>query len=289
MPRVSTVHVLAFLLIAATCTSARAADPAGPDALDRARDALTAGDSKEAGQLARRIVEEHADNAEAWLLLGLAESAQRKHAEALAAFDRVIKLDPKAKPEVYDLRGSEEFCLGQIAASLGDFDRYLAARPERRPYHWRRGISLYYAGQYAEGARQFAAYQAIDANDVENATWRFLCMARDVGVKAARDALLPIGHDPRVPMMQIYALFAGKATIDDVLRAARAGRPTADELRERLFYAELYCGLYCEATGDAAAAREHITRAAEQYPIGHYMYDVARVHAARSKAEAKRP
>ena len=40
-------------------------------------------------------------------------------------------------------------------------------------------------------------------------------------------------------------------------------------------------GLYYEAAGDNAKAKEHITTAAEKHKIGHYMWDVARVHAER--------
>ena len=88
---------------------------------------------------------------------------------------------------------------------------------------------------------------------------------------------MPIEHDSRVPMMQIYDLYRGKASIDDVLAAARAGDPPPDALRERLFYAHLYIGLYDEAAGDAKGAREHIGLA-NDYKVDHYMGDVARVH-----------
>jgi lipoprotein NlpI len=46
----------------------------------------------------------------------------------------------------------------------------------------------------------------------------------------------------------------------------------------RLFYAHLYLGLFCEATGDETLAREHITKAAREYGGTDYMSDVARVH-----------
>ena len=48
--------------------------------------------------------------------------------------------------------------------------------------------------------------------------------------------------------------------------------------RDQRFYAHLYLGLYFEALGDAKLAREHITRAAEDFSENHYMGDVARVH-----------
>ena len=114
-------------------------------------------------------------------------------------------------------------------------------------------------------------------------------MARESGVKKARAEILPIRGDRRIPMSEIYDLFAGKATPEDVLRAARAGDPPAAQLNDRLFYAELYIGLYYESEGDARRAEEHIRIAADKHRIGHYMWDVARVHADRMKSNAGSP
>lgn len=56
----------------------------------------------------------------------------------------------------------------------------------------------------------------------------------------------------------------------------------------RQFYAELYLGLLAEAQGDERQALAHLA-AAEKHKIGHYMWDVARVHAdlLRRQAAAK--
>ncbi len=94
----------------------------------------------------------------------------------------------------------------------------------------------------------------------------------------ARQSLLRIGHDKRVPLMKVYDLFAGKAKPADVLAAAKEGKPARDELKMRLFYAHLYLGLYYEALGDKKLTLEHMTKAADDYPVGGYMWDVARVH-----------
>ena len=182
-----------------------------------------------------------------------------------------------AGAEKYNRRGMEHFKMGHIQQSLDDFDRAIQLDPAQAPYHWQRGISLYYAGRYEDGRRQFELHQTVNGNDVENAAWRYLCMARAGTVALARASILPIQNDSRVPMMQIYALYKGTATVDDVLAAARAGSPAPEELSERLFYAHLYIGLYDEAAGDAKGAREHIA-IANRYRIDHYMGDVARVH-----------
>jgi lipoprotein NlpI len=188
-----------------------------------------------------------------------------------------LLLSQNRPADEYNRRGAEQFKKGHIQQSLDDFDRAIQLDPAQAPYHWQRGISLYYAGRYDDGRKQFELHQTVNGNDVENAAWRYLCMARAGTVASARAALLPIQNDSRIPMMQIYALYKGNATVDDVLAAARAGNPTPDTLSERLFYAHLYIGLYYEAAGDAKGAREHLVLA-NRHRIGHYMGDVARVH-----------
>lgn len=214
--------------------------------------------------------------------------AAGQYQAAVDDYDRLLQLAPDAAT-AYDDRGSAKFMAGRIEASIEDFDRYLKLRPDQQPWHWKRGISYYYAGRYDAGRRQFEGYQTVDDNDVENAVWRFLCMARSVGVEQARQDMLRIKRDLRIPMTEVYELYAGQAQPDDVLAAARAGSPAEVELNARLFYAHLYLGLYFEATGDAARARQHITTAAEKHRIGHYMWNVADLHARRLAADAKKP
>jgi len=179
----------------------------------------------------------------------------------------------------FDRRGADHFRAARFAASLADFDRAVELDPARAPWHWRRGISCYYAGKYDDGKRQFEGYQTVDSSDVENAAWRFLCMAREHGVETARQEILRIGDDRRVPMREIWELYAGKLTPEAVLAAAQAGEPSPDALRSRLFYAHLYLGLYWEVLAKRELARKHLLLAAGEYRITHYMGDVARVHA----------
>jgi lipoprotein NlpI len=246
------------------------------DLLQSARAALSRGQTDEALALTRKAITLDPKSVPAHVLLGTVFEAAQRHHEAIAAFDKAIVLDPKAA-EAYNHRGSERFKLGQIPESIADFDKYLELKPEEKSGHWKRGISYYYAGRFDEGRRQFEGYEAVDANDVENAVWRYLCMARADGVAKARKAMLKVGNDRRVPMMEVYALFSGKPKPEDVLTAARAGQPTAEQLNEWLFYAHLYLGLYYESEGDRKQALEHLAKA-EEHKIGHYMWDVARVH-----------
>jgi hypothetical protein len=177
-------------------------------------------------------------------------------------------------------RAVAEFSKGRIAESVSAFDELARVVPAEAPYLWQRGIALYYAGRYRDCRAQFESHRTVNSDDVENAAWHFLCVARGESSQAARAALLPVGPDSRVPMREVYEMFKGSTTADAVLTAAGT-RPQAR------FYAHLYIGLYFEATGDAARAREHIELAAQPQfaDAGGYMHMVAVVHQTRLKGK----
>ena len=156
------------------------------------------------------------------------------------------------------------------------------------PYHWQRGISLYYAGEFDKGAKQFELHKTVNPQDVENAVWHFLCVARLAGVEKAREKLIPIHANARVPMMQVHELFAGRGSTQAVMDAVKAGEPDESSLKNRLFYAHLYLGLYDEALSKPESARDHL-QMAEKYASEDYMGDVARVHVRVLKENAVVP
>jgi lipoprotein NlpI len=172
-------------------------------------------------------------------------------------------------------RGENHFRNADIAESLVDFDRQVELQPDRAAEHWQRGIALYYAEEYEKGARQFELHKTVNPQDVENAAWHFLCVVRSPkgSVESATKQLIDVKRDARVPMAQVQQMFAGKMTPGDVLRAGEAGGDTAK------FYADLYVGLYYEATGKPDESLRLITLAAENPAAKNsYMGDVARVH-----------
>ncbi len=207
---------------------------------------------------------------------GKIDAALAHYRDAVAAIDRQIAQRPKDAAN-YQERGIVNFKRGEIAASIRDFDQYIALEPRAKISHWQRGISYYYAGRYDDGKRQFEGYQKYEPNDVENAVWRFMCMAKKDGIMAARKAILKIGDDRRVPMRQVYDLFKGDLKPADVLAAARAGKPAKERLNLQLFYAHLYVGIYYDLLGDRKQALAQMEDAVA-HPIGHYMWDVARIH-----------
>jgi lipoprotein NlpI len=232
----------------------------------------------EAHALLDKVIADDRQNSQLVFARGQVYEASQDHANAVIAFKEVTRLDPKSW-QAFQHLGTEQFRLGQFKESIASFDKVIELRPAQEPYHWQRGISYYYAGLFTDGRKQFELHQTVNPNDVENAVWHFLCVVRESGLAKARSALIPISGDSRIPMMEIHGLFAGKLKEEDVLAAVTKGDPSPTELKHRQFYANLYLGLYCEATGDDAGARKHILKAAGMAESGDYMGDVARVHA----------
>jgi lipoprotein NlpI len=185
---------------------------------------------------------------------------------------------PLKTPDQWMQVGVDAFFDARIADSEKAFDEVLAAAPQAKPQLWQRGLALYYAKRYQDGRDQFETHQTANSNDVENAAWHFLCVARLEGVEAARKALIPIEGDTRVPMKQVHALFAGTGSVEAVLTAASEG-DESPRRRNHLCYAHLYLGLYFEALGDDAKAKDHILKAATDYEMDHYMGKTAITHA----------
>jgi len=176
-------------------------------------------------------------------------------------------------PQAAMNRAVADFENARFAESAAAFDEVARAVPDRAPHLWQRGIALYYAGRYSDCRRQFESHRAVNPDDVENAAWHFLCVARAESPAKARAALLPVGPDARAPMREVYQMFRGTLTPEQVLSAA-GSQPDAQ------FYGHLYVGLYFEALGMKARALEHITiAAADRFARGGgYMHMVARVH-----------
>lgn len=272
-----TAHIILIVALASSANLLAADAEKSTALLDQARGAFEQGKTDEALKLAGEAIAADPKNGRAYTLRARMHELLDQYQRAVEDLTAALELDPKGA-ELYQRRGVQQFKLGRFADSIADFDKYIELRPDQERSHWQRGISYYYAGRFSEGARQFAAYQTFDDNDVENAVWRYLCMARESGVPQARAALLKIKQDRRVPMMQVYSLYKGDIKPEEVLAAARAGEPAAVELNARLFYAHLYLGLFHEVAGDAKLAREQMDQAVK-HKIGHYMWDVARVHA----------
>src|SRR5262245_44986658 len=272
---------LCFAILLAMPASLSAGD--ADEFIRKARAALKKGDAVAAMDAATKAVEADPKSPDAIFMRGEAYAAQRKHAEAIKDYDAAMALD-KTYLIAQNQRGGERFKLGMIQESIDDFNAYLKVYPKDEPGHWRRGISFYYAGKYAEGAKQFFDGRVVFGADVENAFWHFLCNARKDGPEKARKSLLALdGDDKRVPMMRVYDMLQAKVKPADVIETAEKAKLEGDARTEALFYAHLYVALYFEAVGERDKCKEYLTPAVEKHQIGHYMWDVASVHLGRMK------
>lgn len=182
----------------------------------------------------------------------------------------------KPDPNALFREGVQAFYDAKPKESVAAFDKLIALEPAAKPQLWQRGLSLYLAGDFKGGREQFEVHQTVNSNDVENAAWHFICVARAENLEAARKALIPIEGDSRVPMKEVHDLFAGKGSVEAVLKAAESGEGEA--LKNHRCYAHLYLGLYFEALGDEAKAKEHMLKAANDFRMDHYMGKSAQVH-----------
>lgn len=283
----------ALLTAITQAAAAESEPPTAASLLMRANAAFKQGDLTNAVEWVTKAIAADPENAAGYALRASIHEKAGRHAKAIADFDEVLKRQPDAAA-YYQRRGVEHFRSGHFKEAVADFDKTIELNPHFEPQHWQRGIACYYAGQFEKGRRQFELHQTVNDRDVENAAWHFLCVARLSGVEKARASLIPIQGDARVPMKEIHELYAGKIQPEEVLAAARAGTPSPERLRNQLFYAHLYLGLYFEAVGNAKAARAHISKAARDFLNSGYMGDVAGVHfellqKSAEKAEAPTP
>ncbi|HZN68795.1 MAG TPA: tetratricopeptide repeat protein [Tepidisphaeraceae bacterium] len=284
-------RVIPFLIIVVTL--AAAAPQSADELAAAARAELRSGDTDRALDLANEAVKTDPNGTSGYMVRAEVHDVRREIEKAVADYDRVIAHRADFAPARYG-RATSLFRLGRFKESVADFDRLVELDPAREPHLWERGIALYYAGEFERGARQFDVHRAVNPDDVENAAWHYLCVARASGVEAARRLLIPVSRDGRVPMMKVHDLYAGKATPSDVLSLAEAEGGSAvpeGERKRRLFYAHLYVGLHYDAAGETEEAAKHIDSAAGKYADNNYMGDVARVHARvladRRKGRAK--
>jgi len=253
--------------------------------IEQSREAARLGKANEAVKLMNEAVESSPSDISVRLSRASLYAQLRQYKNALFDYDAIIKVQPKSAT-LFRVRGGVRFKAGDIQGSIEDFNRCIKINPGIERELWERGISYYYVGEYSKGSAQFKAYQTYSAVDVENIVWRYLCQAKAESPQAARRDMMPLeGPDRRVPMIQIYNLFRGAGSVEEVLDAVKKGDPNDKELGKRLFYAHLYLGIFYEANSDNPRALKHL-REAHRHKIDNYMWDVVHVHLGRL---AKKP
>lgn len=196
---------------------------------------------------------------------------------AVSDFTEALRMAPDSAT-LYQERAMARFKLGQIPESVTDFDRANELDPGSAPQNWQRGLALYFARRYADGKLQFELHKTVNPRDVENAVWHFACVARAENLEAAKQQIIDVTGDSRVPMAEVQELFAGTGDINEVLEAAREAPGDAAEKRSAEFYANLYLGLYYDLHGKTDDAVQSLKTAVSLAPPGDYMGHVARLH-----------
>ena len=177
-----------------------------------------------------------------------------------------------------DLAG-HYFMSAQFKECVKKYDQVIAMNAAYQPNLWQRGLALYYADEFQTGVEQFEIHQTVNTQDVENSVWHLLCASKTVGLEKARESMIDIKADTRVPMKEIHQLFAGKLKPAEVVSAAElAPNPTARQYQ--LYYAYLYLALYFEMTEQPDQCRGCLENAimVGNLPIDVLMGQVARVH-----------
>ncbi len=206
-----------------------------------------------------------------------------EYESALTAAKQLCELRPDVIRYQF-LRGNIGFAAGKMDQSISAFDHVIRLDADLEPQLWQRGLALYYANRFEDGVKQFETHQTVNSQDVENAVWHLLCAARVSDLEKARKKLIPITDDTRVPMSQVYEMFAGRMTPKEVLIAAQTTTPRVKKdsgsHRLQLYYAHLYTGLYYEMLGKSDSASASLKLAADVNPLGkqNFMGQVARVH-----------
>ena len=267
-------RLLIFLIAAGAALSSFGAE----DEELRLREALRVArtNASAAVELCNQVVTAFPTNAQPLAVRARLFDRLHRYDDAVRDLSAALKFDP-TNASLWQARGEMNFKSGHFKESVADFDRVIQLNSAQGPHHWQRGISLYYAGRFTEGRKQFELHQSVNPDDVENAVWHFLCAARERGITNARNSMIRVGPDGRVPMPEIYALFGGNGSVDQVLSAAQPAAG-ARQQQSAPFYAHLYLGLYFDALGNQAKAREHLGKAVNEFGAEHYMGDVARVH-----------
>lgn len=188
--------------------------------------------------------------------------------------------------EAHSRRGDLHLFLNRPHEAVAAFEKMIALDPTQDVPHWRLGIAYYFAGEFAKSARQFEKYHTYDGRDRENGIWKFLAQARVDGIEKARREMLVYTEFDREPFPSLYEMFAGKRSGADILAEVERKQLTGDS--RVMFFAHYYAGLNEELQENRSRALEHLRKAVALFTPETavrggpgYMWQVARVHLLR--------
>ena len=273
--RINTGCALNLLILPFLMTTAAAADDAVNDTKKAAVDAKDA---------------QAADAVDAEIMAMNKELTSELDGQ-LKALPAIVDTDADAVGK-YSRRGDLHIFLGKFAEAETDYKKMSELKPDLDASHWRLGIAMYLAGHPEDAAAQFDKYHSFDNVDRENGIWRYLSHRAAFGKEKAREQLLKYEKDDRPPFREVYQLFEGTMTADQVLQSISPDLPESSR-DSRLFYAQLYVGLNDAVEDKPEAALKALREAVKnEWPreagFGpDYMWHVGRLQYLRLKTAAK--
>ncbi len=200
-------------------------------------------------------------------------------ASATAA-QSLSKTNYRAKMEIARIL----FGCGAMKESAAVYDEVVEGIPDAKPQLWQRGLALYYAEEFEKGVDQFESHQTYNSQDVENSVWHLLCKAKVTSLAEAREEMIKIERDSRIPMKQVFEMFAGTGSPEAVLKACSYD-PKKVMANSEIYHGLLYVGLFHEMMGDQEASNKSMTEALKFKPrIQGLMGHVAEGHLRARKA-----
>jgi len=270
-PKPSTLYIATLTLsLAAVCGCE---SPAPPPTADTNTPSANA--SGETSPSAPAVRNNAASLASARSLL-----AEGRYKDSIKIAEELVDQDANNTTHQF-LLGEAAFMAGEMETSVSAFDKLVEINPRMKSSLWQRGLALYYDEKYSGGVEQFTVHQTVNTQDVENAVWHLLCLSKEIGVEEARKKLIPIQFDSRIPMKEIYRMFAGELEPADVLKAAESAIVNVEaERHQYLYFAHLYIGLFHEMNGAADSSLASMREAVKINPIEKdiLMGQVAKVH-----------
>lgn len=192
---------------------------------------------------------------------------QGEYADAVKQLEHLTRVFEKSA-NAHFLLADARFMNGQVAEAVKAYDRALELRPEWSARCWQRGLALYLSGEFELGKQQFEHHQTVNSQDVENSVWHLMCHSRTADLETARQQMIPISGDQRIPMPEVFRLFSGEGSVDQVMQAARSANASSESERNTyLYYAWLYSGLYYDMIGDPEQALTAMRKASDINPI----------------------
>ena len=273
--RINTGCVLNLLILAFLVNAAAAAS----ETVDDAKEAVV--DAKDA-QAAEAVDAE---------IMAMNKELTSELGGQLKALPAIVDTDADAVGK-YSRRGDLHMFLGKFAEAETDYKKMSELKPDLDASHWRLGIAMYLAGHPEDAAAQFDKYHSFDNVDRENGIWRYLSHRAAFGKEKAREQLLKYEKDDRPPFREVYQLFEGTLTGDQVLQSISPELPDSSR-QSRLFYAQLYVGLNDAVEDKPEAAIKALREAVKnEWPreagFGpDYMWHVGRLQYLRLKTPAK--